>query len=155
MSHERESKKEHFRMLLNLQQFINFEFWLWMTHKMHDLSVISFRRELSVVYSFRMCCKILCQNLLVHPKCTLGGSTKFHAFHVLPTHPPSTPPPPQKWKFQLRTWLWNFEVTFWKLATNPLPPPPPLLTWEFGILAFLDSAFAHYIYQDIFTIVCN
>ena len=23
-------------------------------------------------------CKILCQNLVVHPKCTLGGSTKFH-----------------------------------------------------------------------------
>ena len=33
------------------------------------------------MHSFSMCCKILCQNLLVHPKCMLGGSTKFHPFH--------------------------------------------------------------------------
>ena len=32
------------------------------------------------MHSLRMCCKILCQNLVVHPKCTLGGSTKFHPF---------------------------------------------------------------------------
>ena len=30
------------------------------------------------MHSLRMWCKILCQNLVVHPKCTLGGSTKFH-----------------------------------------------------------------------------
>ena len=33
------------------------------------------------MHSLRMCCKILCQNLVVNPKCTLGGSTKFHPFH--------------------------------------------------------------------------
>ena len=32
------------------------------------------------MHSLRMCCKILCQNLVVHPKCMLGGSTKFHPF---------------------------------------------------------------------------
>ena len=37
-------------------------------------------RRLSVMHSLRLCCKILCQNLVVHPKCTLGGSTKFHPF---------------------------------------------------------------------------
>ena len=52
----------------------------------------SFRRELFVMHSLRICCKILCQNLVVHPKCMLGGSTRFHAFHVLQTPPPNHPP---------------------------------------------------------------
>ena len=43
------------------------------------ISLVSTRR-LSVMHSLRMCCKILCQNLVVHPKCMLGGSTKFHPF---------------------------------------------------------------------------
>ena len=90
--------------------------------------------------------------------------------HQIPCIPLSLPPTPShlsKWKFQLRTWLWNFEVYFWKLVTTPLPPrpqpaemeiwdfsssglsikslsptpPPPsphLWIWEFGILTFLD-----------------
>ena len=40
-----------------------------------DGCFISFRRELSVMHSLRMCCKILCQNLVVHPKCKLDVST--------------------------------------------------------------------------------
>ena len=85
-----------------------------------------------MMHSLRMCCEILCQNLLVHPKCTLGGSTKFHAFHVPPSFPPtlppshipSHPPPPTKWKFQFRTGLRKFEVDFWKLVFMTSPPHP-------------------------------
>ena len=45
--------------------------------------------------------------------------------HQIPCIPCLPPPPPhlQKWKFQLRTWLWNFEVDFWKSAANAPPPP--------------------------------
>ena len=60
----------------------------WFCTKNNEtLGFISFRRELSVMHSLRMCCKILSQNLLVHPKCKLGGSTKFHAFYVPPSPP--------------------------------------------------------------------
>ena len=36
--------------------------------------------KLSVMHSLRLSGEILCQIFLVHPKCTLGGSTKFHTF---------------------------------------------------------------------------
>ena len=34
-------------------------------------------RKLSVMHSLRLSGESLCQNFLVHPRCTLGGSTKF------------------------------------------------------------------------------
>ena len=37
-------------------------------------------KKLSVMHSLRLSGEILCQNFLVHPKCTLGGSTKYHTF---------------------------------------------------------------------------
>ena len=75
-------------------------------------------------------------------------------------HPP--PPPSANGNFELRNWLWNFEVdtppqqnrnfssgqdlenlklTFinWFPPTNH-PPPPHHWTWEFGILANFNSA---------------
>ena len=81
------------------------------------------------MHSLRMCYTILCQNLLVHPKCMLGGSTRCHAFHVLP------PPPPRNGNFSSGLDLENLKLTF----GNWFPPTPPW-TWEFGILANLDSA---------------
>ena len=36
--------------------------------------------KLSVMHSLRLSGEILCQIFLVHPKCTLGGSTKYHTF---------------------------------------------------------------------------
>ena len=97
--------------------------------------LISFQRELSVMHSLRICCKILCQNLLVHHKCMLGGSTKFHAFHVLPTHPPSPSP-----EMEISAKGLDFEILKLTFGNWLLPPTYPPLTWEFGILAFLDSA---------------
>ena len=80
---------------------------------------ISFRRELSVMHSLRMCCKILYQNLVVHPKCMLGGSTKFHAFHGPHSpHPPTHPP--QKWEF----WILAFLDSTSKVGHELAPPPP-------------------------------
>ena len=83
-----------------------------------------FRRELSVMHSLRLHCKFSCQNFLVHPKCTLGGSTKCHAFHlVLPTKPPL---PPQKWKFQSRLDLENLKLAsrLLKVGHQQHPSPP-------------------------------
>ena len=81
------------------------------------------------MHSLRMCCKILCQNLVVHPKCTLGGSTKFHAFHISPTYPP-TP----------EMGIWYFSISGLSIKSRSRAAPPPhTQKWEFGILAFLDS----------------
>ena len=92
--------------------------------------LISFRRELSVMHSLRMCYKSMCQNLLVHPKCTLGGSTKFHVLHVLPP-----PPTHGNGNFSSGLDLENLKLIF----GNWFLPTPPC-TWEFEILANLDSA---------------
>ena len=104
----------------------------------HDF-LVSFRRELFVMQSLRMCCKILCQNLVVHPKCMLGGSTKFHAFHITPTHPPTPqkwqfgkfvstiaphPPPPENGNFSSGLDLENLKLTFGNWFPPTTPPPP-------------------------------
>ena len=71
-------------------------------------------------------------------------------------HHPFLPPPSQKWKFQLKTWLWNFEVDLWKLVNSPPPPlgisdfsisglsikswspsPPPPPKWKFQLKTWL------------------
>ena len=92
---------------------------------MKSLDIISIWKELSVMYLLRMCCKILCQNLVVYPKCMLFGSTKCHAFHALPTHPPTYLP--QKWEF----WILSFlDLASKVFHEDPLPPLPP----EIGIL---------------------
>ena len=92
------------------------------------------------MHSLRMCCKILCQNLVVHPKWMLGH-IPFHA-NSLEIGFLQPIPPPQKWKFQLRTGLRKFEVDFWKLvsdATTPSPPETPqpptseMEIWDFSI----------------------
>ena len=73
------------------------------------------------MHSLRMCCKILCQNLVVHPKCMLGGSTKIHAFHVPPTPlPPPAPPPP--WQFGFLAFLDSGS----KVGCQPPPPTPEM-----------------------------
>ena len=107
--------------------------FLWKTIKIDRF--ISFRRELSVMHSLRMCCKILCQNLQVHPKCMLGGNTKFHAFHVLPTHPTTPPPPSPEMEISAQDLTLKFWSRLLKVDCQPTSPP-----WEFGILAFLESA---------------
>ena len=84
------------------------------------------------------CVAKFCQNLVVHPKCTLGGSTKCHVFHALPTHPP------QKWEFWILAFLDLASKVFHK------PPPPPMGIWDFS------GPFSNFLVWDIgfYTFVC-
>ena len=87
--------------------------------------IFSFRRELSVMHSLRMCCKILCQNLRVHPNA---------CWVAAPNSMPMT--------FVLHMGIWDFSkfglsIKSWKLVSTDPPSPLQPWTWEFGILVGL------------------
>ena len=81
--------------------------WLFL---LHHVSELVSEGKLSVMHSLSLGCKFTCQNLLLHPKSMLGGSTKsMHSIY--------TPPPPGNGNFSLALRLESLELTH-------TPPPP-------------------------------
>ena len=93
---------------------------VWSSNPTGNFILFSFRRELSVMQMLAGSGKILCQNLLVHPKCILGGSNKLH---ILPSLTLPSPLPPTYINENFGSGrLWNFDVVLWTLVDN-LPHP--------------------------------
>ena len=61
--------------------------WICLFEEKRSFVLLVSEGKLSVMHSLRLSGEILCQIFLVHPRCTLGGSTKFQTFQWWATPP--------------------------------------------------------------------